>query len=88
MALIVYFDQYSHSILRPYRPHSHTFFDEFYHFTDIEADLVRVLAHVLVYSPAAGALGTTLRFRSRRRTMTDAPFPLLPVTTREKKTKR
>lgn len=54
------------------------FFDEVYHIIDLEADLVRVLADVLIYRLALGALGARLRFRSRGRPLTDAPFPLLP----------
>lgn len=56
-----------------------TFFDEVDNVIDVKADLVRVLAGVLIYGAAAGPLGSRLRFRSRRRPLTDAPFPLLPV---------
>lgn len=63
--------------------HPHTFFDKVNHIIDLKANLIRVLSNVLIYCPAARPLGSGLWFGSRRRSMTDAPFPLLPVTGRQ-----
>jgi len=57
-----------------------TVVEELEHVVDLEADLVRVLAGVLVQGPAAGALRLRPRLGGRRRSLADAPLPLLPVT--------
>lgn len=62
------------------RFHLLTFFEQIEDIIDLEADLIRVLAHVLVQGPAAWTLRFRLGFRGRKRPLTDAPFPLLPVT--------
>lgn len=80
--MVIYSDLCSLCIFLSFHPH--TFFDQVEDIIDLEADLVRVLADVLIYRPAAGPLGSGLRFRSRWRSLTDAPSPLLPVTKREK----
>ena len=61
-----------------------TLFDEVKHIIDLKADFVRVLANVLIQRPAAGTLRCCLRLRSRRRSMADASFPLLPMTKTDK----
>lgn len=57
----------------------HTFFDQIDDVVDVEADLVCVLAHVLVQGPAAGPGWSGLGFGSREGSLSDAPLPLFPV---------
>lgn len=59
--------------------HTHTFFNQLDDVVDVEADLVRVLAGVLVQSPAAGPRWPGLGFGSREGSLSDAPLPLFPV---------